>query len=154
MPREYTIKHYLEKAAAYCAYQERSEYDVHQRLKKWDLKESEINEILEKLRNEQFFDDVRFAEAYARGKHRQNKWGRFKITQGLYSHGIDSGLAESAINQIPKENYLDTLRKLLHAKADHGNLASLKEKSKVFNYLKSKGYEADLIYAAWEELLQ
>lgn len=144
----------MEKAASYCAYQERSEHDVYQRLKKWDLKDEEIGTIVEKLRKEKFFDDSRFAEAYARGKHRQNKWGRFKIRQGLYAHGISADQAEAAMNQIPEEQYLSTLRRLLQAKINLNKPLSVKEKSKVFNYLRSKGYEADLIYRAWDEQLQ
>jgi regulatory protein len=154
LPREYTIKHYLEKAAAYCAYQERSEHDVYQRLQKWDLKEEEIQKILHKLKEEQFFNDVRFAEAFARGKHRQNKWGRYKIIQGLYSHGITGDVAENAIANIPPEEYVETLRKLLESKIRLNKAPNVQEKARVFNYLRSKGYETDLIYQTWDETLQ
>ncbi len=152
MPREYTIQYYLEKAAAYCAYQERSEQDVILKLSKWDLKESEIQDILDKLRSDKFFDDQRFAEAYARGKHRQNKWGRFKILQGLSTHGVSAEIANSALEALNPSEYIQTLDSVLRRKVRMEEIDTWKEKARVMNYLRSRGFEIDLIHDAWDRL--
>ena len=152
MPREFTIQYYLEKAAAYCAYQERSEQDVTVKLSKWDLKDTEKQEILEKLRSDKFFDDQRFAEAYVRGKHRQNKWGRFKILQGLSTHGISSEVANTAMETLSRDEYIQTLDIVLNRKVRMQEIGTWKEKARVMNYLQSRGFEIDLIQDAWNRM--
>lgn len=154
MAREYTLAHYLEKAAAYCAYQERSEWDVRARLKKWELSDEESEKIIEQLRSDKFFDDTRFAAAFARGKFRMNKWGRYKIVQGLSSHGISHELAHQAVDSLQPAEYQDTLMIVLKRKVRKAEMDNFKEKARVFQYLTGRGFEMEYIQEAWNQFLQ
>ena len=148
----FTEKELLDKAAKYCAYQERSEADVRKRLRRWDTSEEHADHIISVLREGNFIDDRRFAHAFARGRFLLKKWGRVKIRFALIQHGISTELADECIYAIGDDAYLETLRDLMASKAARIKSPSLRDKSRVFNYLRSKGYEYDLIISCWEEL--
>ena len=42
-------KEYLIKAASFCAYQERTQREVRERLAKWDIKDDDAEEIITEL---------------------------------------------------------------------------------------------------------
>ncbi len=142
----------LEKAARYCAYQERSESDVRKRLRSWHVDEETADRVITGLRSENFIDDRRFASAFTRGRFLLKKWGRIKIRHALLQHGISSAIAEESIYTIDEVAYLETLRSLLKKRTRSIHSPSLQEKSRVYNYLRSKGYEYDLINSCWGEL--
>src|ERR1700741_430415 len=69
----------LGKAENYCAYQERSQQEVREKLYEWGVYPSVIERIVSKLIENNFLNEERFAIAYATGKLRQKGWGRNKI---------------------------------------------------------------------------
>ena len=73
----------LMKARQYCAYQERSHYEVVQKL--WDLgvRKAEHDEIIAALIEDDYLNEERFAIQYAGGKFRMKEWGRKKIYYAL-----------------------------------------------------------------------
>lgn len=64
-------------------YQERSLFDVEQRLEAWGLKKSRWDEVIDALLKDDFLNEERYIEAYVRGKFFSKKWGRNKIILGL-----------------------------------------------------------------------
>jgi regulatory protein len=135
----------LEKAAAYSAYQERSEYDIHKKLISLGASESVAADIVLRLKAENFISDQRFAKAFTRGRFKSKKWGRNKIKYGLLKHGIQSELAEECIYSIDECEYRNCLEELLENRIKKIQQPTLKDKSRVFNYLQSKGFEYHLI---------
>lgn len=135
------------KAMHYCAYQERSQQEVRDKLYAWGLHREEVENLLTELILENFLNEERFAIAYAGGKHRVNKWGRHKIKQGLKLKAVSDPLIRTALNSLDETEYQQNLQELLDKKA-----ASLREthpykrRQKLVNYVLSKGYESDLIF--------
>src|SRR5215217_4203582 len=89
----------LQKAASYCAYQERTQDEVKQRLRKWNVWGEEADEIIAELISMNYLSEERFAKTFAGGKFRVKNWGRIKIKQELQRRGIskyslDQGMAE------------------------------------------------------------
>lgn len=152
MKKPLTDQEILEKAASYCAYQERSEQDVRNRLGKWDVAASKTDAVIDNLKKEGFLDNERFAEAFVRGRFRLKKWGRKKIRYGLLQHGIDNEAVENALALIDDEEYILVLQDLLARRVRGKANPSLQDKSKTFNFLGSKGYEYELIMRCWEEM--
>ncbi len=70
------------KAADFCAYQERSQQEVRDKLYTYGLHEEEVEEVITELIIDGFISEERFAKAYAGGKFRIKGWGRRKIIQG------------------------------------------------------------------------
>lgn len=138
----------LEKAKWYCSFQERCKQHVLNRLIAWKVEKKYVDNIIEKLEEDNFLNEKRFAEAFVRGKFTIKNWGRIKITAQLYQLNINKNEIALAIATIDEEAYFKTLNQLAEKKKD-----LLKEerdenerKAKLFRYLISKGYESDLIY--------
>lgn len=137
----------LERAKRYCSYQERSLFDVRNRLKDWNLRESIIDKIIMSLRKEGYVDEQRFARIFAGSKFRINKWGRNKIIQELQRKHVPDLMIHIGLEEIDDEEYIATLKSLITRKSfeikeddpftAHGKLAA---------YAISKGYEPDIVW--------
>lgn len=146
----------LQKAAAYCAYQERTQDEVRKRIKKWGVEEDdEAEELIAELISMNYLSEERFAKTYAGSKFRQKKWGRKRIKQELSRRGLTDYNIDQGMNEIGDTAYEETLRDLLKKK-----LASLertesdihKRKQKLVRYALSKGYESELVWKILKEL--
>lgn len=142
----------LQKAASYCAYQERTQDEVKQRLKKWNVWGDEADEIIAELISMNYLSEERFAKTYAGGKFRVKNWGRMKIRQELNRRGLSTYSIEKGMNEIGDDDYVAGLRELLTKKR---NLLSKTEtdpfklKQKLARFALGKGYESELV---WKEL--
>jgi regulatory protein len=145
-----------QKLARYCSYQERNRKEVQQKLAAYkDLSPAEIQQIIQELIQERFLDEGRYLTAFVNGKFHLNKWGKTKIYHSLLGTGIDPKLIQEALDQIPAQAYIATLRQLVHKKKTSlcGQADAVIQK-KVINYLLQKGYELTLIQESLKDLLQ
>jgi len=136
----------LQKAEHFCAYQERSQQEVRDKLYSYGLAASDVEEVIGTLIESDFLNEKRFAFAYATGKFRQKGWGRIKIKQGLKFKKVSAPLIEKAIWQLDDEEYIEKLKVLLQKKA--AMLAEkdpYRRKHKLISYALTRGYENDLI---------
>lgn len=142
----------LQKAASYCAYQERTQDEVKQRLKKWNVWGDEADEIIAELISMNYLSEERFAKTYAGGKFRVKNWGRMKIRQELNRRGLSTYSIEKGMNEIGDEDYLSGLRELLSKKRillAKTEADPFKLKQKLARFALGKGYESELV---WKEL--
>ena len=86
------------KAEAYCAYQERSQYEVRGKLISLGMRNQELEEIILHLIETNFLNEERFAKAYAQGKLRVKGWGKNKIKQGLLFKQVSTPLIKKHYN--------------------------------------------------------
>lgn len=135
------------RLADYCVYQDRSHYEVEQKLKELrTLNEDERGEILIWLIQNNFLNEERFSKSYARGKFYQKKWGKIKIKQGLKQKRIPTNLIDKGIEEIIEEDYKSTLLELTEKKWNVLRESDIfLKKKKIYNYLLQKGYENYLI---------
>lgn len=141
----------LKKAESWCAYQERSQQEVRDKLYEWNLKPNEVEEVISDLISENFLNEERFANAYVSGKFNIKKWGKIKIKQGLKFKRVPDKLIASALTSIDGDKYFETLCNLAEKKGALINEKdAFKKKMKLILYLQSKGYEKDLIFLALE----
>ncbi len=152
-PKNYTPAEALPKIAAYCAYQERTQKEVEEKLRGYGLDEDESGEIIIRLSREKLLDEERYAQAYARGKHRANGWGRRRIRLELKAKGLSEYCIKSGMKELENDEYYDKLKQLLGQRAAREKETHpLKRKMKLMAYLTQKGYESDLIQEALGEL--
>jgi regulatory protein len=148
---ERKVKHYTPlqakaKAMHYCAYQERAQEEVRQKLREWGLNEEETEQLITTLIEENFLNEERFAYAFATGKHRMKQWGKIKIKMGLKRKGVSSPLIRMALQKLDDQEYRKTLGQILTKEAH-----TLKEKDpfkrkyKLIQAGLRKGYEQELI---------
>ena len=135
------------KAESYCAYQERSQYEVRGKLLDLGMRFEELEEIIAYLIENNFLNEERFANAYARGKLRIKGWGKNKIAQGLKFKQVSIPLVKKALKNLDETEYLEKLKEVLDKKQE-----SIKEKTaykrnyKLTQYALSRGFERDLIF--------
>ncbi len=136
----------LAKAEHYCAYQERSQQEVRDKLYEWGLWTDAVENIISQLITGNYLNEERFAKAYTQGKFRQKAWGRIKIKQGLKLKKVSDVLIKKALLTIDGDDYLATLQKVIAKKAPSiKEKADYKRRYKLQQYAMSRGYEADLI---------
>ncbi len=134
------------KAESYCAYQERSQQEVRNKLYDWGLHEKDVEEIISELIQENFLNEERFALAYTLGKFRIKGWGKVKIRQGLKLKRVPDKMIIKALNGIDHDDYMAKLKSLIEKKQ-----ATVKESDPfklrflVSRYAAQKGYEMELI---------
>lgn len=132
----------------FCAYRERAESEVWDKLKELEVSEKLSFKLIDLLKKDKFLDNQRFARYYTQGKFLNNKWGKIKIRNGLYEKQISSTDVRFAMNKIDDQDYEKTIKTLIEKKA-----ATLKDKElfvfrkKIVDFLRVKGYEAEL---AWD----
>lgn len=136
----------LAKAEHFCAYQERSQQEVRDKLYEWGLWTDAVENIIIKLIEGNFLNEERFAYAYTRGKFNQKGWGKSKIKQGLKLKRVSDTLIKKALKTIDGDDYLAMLIKILEKKARLLNTReSFKRHYQLKQYALSRGYENDLI---------
>ncbi len=145
-PRAYDLTQMLQKSEAFCAYQERSRFEVIEKLKRMGAEDGEILQVLNALIDAKFLDDERFAKAYAVGKLRIKHWGVNKIKQGLQLKRIDRELIAQAIAAMyDEENYIGILQQVAQRKWQelHKEKDPWMRKQKLFRFLASRGFNYD-----------
>jgi len=136
----------LAKAEHFCAYQERAQQEVRDKLYEWGLYTDAVERIITTLITDNFLNEERFAKAYAQGKFNMKGWGRHKIKQGLKLKRVSDPLIRKALLAIDADDYYNTLEKVIDKK---NNLLtekdSFKRRYKLQQYALSRGFENDLI---------
>lgn len=153
LPMDLTI---YNKAAAFCAYQERSHQEVRDRLRKWNIWGADADEIIAELIAGNYLSEERFAKAYAGGKARVKQWGRLKIKQELQRRGVSGYSIGQGMKEIGEEEYREGLKKLLEKKA--GQLSKTETdcsrlRVRLLRFVLGKGYEMDLAKEMVEKVI-
>lgn len=141
------------KAERYCAYQERAQQEVRDKLYEWGQPGNAVERIIAVLIENNFLNEERFAKAYAHGKFNQKQWGRVKIKQGLKLKKVPDVLIRKALASIDGDLYYSTLRQLIEKKAALTREANpLIKRQKLFRYALGRGFESDLIGDIMKEM--
>jgi regulatory protein len=140
----------LKKAESYCAYQERSQQEVRDKLYSWGLRRNEVENVLTILIGNGFLKEERFASAFAGGKFRIKKWGRNKIKMALKAKSVSEPLIKKALKEIDDTEYRKALKHVITMRSKAVKETNpYKRKNKIASYAISRGYEAELV---WEML--
>ena len=143
-----TTSEALQKLQHYCAYQERSPFEVKRKLGLIKLPKERHEEVIATLMEENFLDEYRFAEAFTRGKLNQKHWAPKRIRMGLQEHRIPSVTINRILNQIDPE----LIEKNALYLADRW--FSSKTKEQLTAAMHRRGYSFDLINKAYEKKVE
>jgi len=146
--KKFSKEQAFEKAKHYCAYQERSHYEVKEKLYSFGLYKQQVEELISELIEEDYLNEERFAIQFAGGKFRMKQWGRVKIKYELKQKQVSEYCIKKALKQIDEDDYLKTLRKLAEKKwisIKKTETNKFSRMSKTTDYLLQKGYEGELV---------
>ena len=129
----------------FCSYRERSEKELEKKLIEKKFHNRTIKSVLSKIIDLGFVDNLRFSKSFAKGKNRNNRWGKIKIRHELISKGLNDIEVEEGLNSIDPEDYIKTLEKNIEL---FKNKAKSFDKNKLIGHLVRKGYELDIILSS------
>ena len=132
--------------ATLCAQAEHCQWEMTEKMRRWELSEEAQARIMERLTKERYVDDERFARAFIKDKVRYNKWGRRKVEQALWQKHIAEDIRQQTLDEVSNEEYLDVLkllikqkRKTIKAKNDY------EINQKLMRFALSRGFTFDII---------
>lgn len=143
----------LEKLKTYCAYQERCEFEVINKLGSLGINERDSSIIVSDLKQQNFLDNTRYAQTFANGKHKIKGWGKVKIRFALKSKRLPEELIAIALEQLDPKLYSVNLNEIAQKKWKLlGDKKDQKTRQKLFRFLYGKGYESELLNRIISEL--
>ena len=125
------------------SYRQRSKKELKDTLFLKGYKIENILNVIKELERRKYINDASFTKMMASHLIKEKKLGKYLVEQKLFQHNIDPSIMEPIISNLyrkyPPSN---TIKKILNKKKRSlGN--SLKNKIKIINYLKCKGFNFD-----------
>lgn len=143
---KYSLLEAKQKLEAYCAYQERCDFEIRKKLRDWKMHHEDIDVLIADLITNNFLNEERFAEAYVSGKFNIKRWGKLKIKRELKFRQISDYSINKAMAQIEDAAYEQTAKDLIAYKERMSKFKNdWDRKIKIKRFLASKGYENWLI---------
>ncbi len=144
----------LAKVMRYCSSRERAPHQVREKLIKWGLPSSQADDIITQLKQDNFLDEQRFANAYCHDKFEFNKWGKIKIRYGIQKFQLPDEIIDEGLSSISDARYIETIHdqaskkwQLLSSESD-----TFIKRQKTANFLIRRGFESAMIYQVIDKL--
>ena len=135
----------IQRIRHFCAYQERAQQEVRDKLYELGMTKSEVEEILSDLISENFLNEERFALQFAGGHFRIKGWGKVKINHALQQKRVSSFNIKMALKAIDPKDYEKTLISLANKKWNSlKGERGLSRIAKTYAFLQQRGFEPAL----------
>jgi regulatory protein len=137
----------------YCAYQERAQQEVRDKLYELGMTKDEVEEIMSDLIAENFLNEERFAVQFAGGHFRIKGWGKVKIQHALQQKRVSSYNIKIGLKAIDGDAYLKTLEQLATKKWNSlKGERGLSRMAKTYAFLQQRGFEPILYQPIVQQL--
>jgi regulatory protein len=137
----------------FCAYQERAQQEVRDKLYEYGMTKDEVEEILSDLISENFLNEERFAIQFAGGHFRIKGWGKVKINHALKQKRVSAYNIKKALQSIDLDAYEKTLETLATKKWNTlKGERGLSKMAKTQAFLYQRGFEPQLIQPVIQKL--
>ncbi len=140
-----TTSEALQKLRHYCAYQERSPFEVKRKLSLIKLPSKYHEEVITTLMEENFLDEYRFVEAFVKGKINQKHWAPRRIRAGLQEHRIPAVTISRIIASVDPDKVWKNALYLAN------RWLKSKTKEQLTAAMQRRGYSFEMINKAYQE---
>jgi regulatory protein len=137
----------LDLAYRYLGHRARTVAEVRRHLEAKRAEPTAIDEAVERLIEERYLDDARYAEQFADDRRRLDGWGAERIERRLTSIGVAPEHIEAALAGQDAGAELEAAVALLRRRFRTAP-ESDRERDRALGMLVRKGYELDLAYDA------
>jgi regulatory protein len=147
------VKKAYNKTLEFLSYRMRSIKEVEDHLRKKEVNDSVIQEVILKLKNNNYVNDLEFATAYVRTQWQTNGKGPSVIKRELAGKGIIQAHIEEALAQYDHSSQIEEA--INHADKvlkKNNKLSTTLLKQKLEQHLMRKGFSHDIISIALEEV--
>lgn len=119
------------------------------------MRKHDVELLISQLIEEGYLNEERFATLFAGSKFRTKQWGRVKIRHELKQKQVGEYIIKKAMKEIEEADYLKALQQLAQKKWQSLKAEQyINRQVKTQSYLMQKGYEADLINKAIQQIRQ
>ena len=151
---EFEVKN---SAFRYLSNRNHSIFELKNKLKKKGFDSQIIEEVITYLINKKYLNDLTFAKNFVRNRVEGKKEGVMKITSELYRKGITREIiaeVTESIKENPKniKNAFELGKSKLEKIQKRGETYFSKIKSKLFLFLKGRGFTSDVIFEVIRKL--
>lgn len=132
---------------ALCARREYCCADIAEKLRKKGATQEQTAVLIDRLIEEGYIDEGRYARAFVHDKILYNGWGRVKVAQHLRAKGVCPAYIQEAMPCITEEQYAEAFQKVLRSK-----LRSIKGETdyevrqKLARSLIARGFEPSYVF--------
>ena len=106
----------LQRAAGLCCQSEHCVADITEKLLRWGVSREDSDRIIDRLIDEKYIDESRYALAYVRDKVRFSHWGRVKIKSMLRMLRVSEQDISNAFDSFDEDEYLAVLEGVIETK--------------------------------------
>ena len=143
----------LQSLMRLCSRAEKSSGDALRLMRGWGVPESEQRIVLNKLIEQRFIDDRRYAEAYTREKSHLTGWGARKIAFQLRQKGIDKEIIQATLATLDGDAQLEQLTTKLERKMRTTKAANRYElRGKLLRYGLGLGFDYEMTRDAIDKI--
>ena len=137
-----------------CARAEKSSGDALRLMRGWGVPEEEREGVLQKLIEQRFIDDQRYAEAYMLEKSNLAGWGARKIAFQLRQKGIDKEVISTTLSRLDSDAQLEQLITKLERKMRSTKAANSYElRGKLLRYGMGLGFDYEMTRSAIDKII-
>lgn len=145
-----------QRALDYLAHKPRTEEEVRRKLRKQDVPDLVIEDVVERLYELNYLDDEAYAHDYAHNRFSNKGYGPVRIRRELVERGVDRPLADRAVDDLFADaDARGAARE--HAEKYWPRIADeddpRRQKQKLHDYLRRRGFTADTIYRLLDEFV-
>jgi regulatory protein len=142
----------MQKVLNYISDIMRSEMEVVRYLRDLEVLDEDITSMVERLRELQFVDDQRFADAFVRTKRDTAKKGPLLIEQELFQKGVSKMHIQNAIKQYSEDMQFEHAIEMIEKKqASYKNEGLKKKQQKLMQFVIQRGFPHSLASKAVRE---
>lgn len=132
----------LQRAAGLCCQSEHCIADITEKLLRWGVSREDSDRIIDRLIDEKYIDESRYALAYVRDKVRFSHWGRVKIKSMLRMLRISEQDISNAFDSFDEDEYLGVLEGVIESKRKTlPDAESYASRVKLIRFALQRGFE-------------
>lgn len=145
--KQLTAKEALNRLADRCAMAEVCTGEALDKLRQWGIAPDQADGIVQRLIDNRFIDDERYARSYVRERVANARWGVNKIRAVMRLKGIETAIIDLAISEeVDEELYFSNLAAALRSKGRNmSSPLSRDDYARLARFALSRGYESSLV---------
>ena len=148
LSREDLFELYLNNILKFIGYRSRSEKEIIDRLRKKKIDEKMISEIMAKLQEWKFIDDIAFAKQWIESRVVNRHKSIRLVRLELLKKGIKKEIIDSLFENLSKESDVISIEAIIRKKIKRLNIQDRNDLQKLSRYLLGKGFDWETVKEA------
>ena len=133
----------------------RSAAELRSRLKLKKYPEALVDEVIESFKRQGLIDDVKFAKLFAESRVYSRPAGKRQLEMDLKKKGLSGELVRQTIGNLKDYDERGMVRQLaLKRLKTMTGVSKEKKKTRLYGYLKRRGFGSDAIFSVMDEFLK